>query len=189
MSIGALTTLAAVRDTTEPSKQDVGKAVAVGPLAPRTAGAAGVAPSAAKEPASLTDILVTQVPTELVAPYTAVTAAIVGAVAKPSATVPYPDQLAAWRWLAFGILIVATVALIWEGKRRKSPDRRFPALEVTGAVISATGWAFALPGSPLTPYLHGAALTLTPLIVAFAAVAAAAMTANAMQSPRRGDPR
>jgi hypothetical protein len=68
MSIGALTTLAAVRDNGRPTKQDVGKAAA---------------PDMAEEQASLTDVRVTPVPTELVAPYTAVTAAIVGAVARP----------------------------------------------------------------------------------------------------------
>jgi hypothetical protein len=171
MSLGALTSLAAVRDTRAPTKQDVGKSTA--------------APGAAAEPASLTDILISQVPTELVAPYTAVTAAIVGAVAKPSTAVPNPDQLAAWRWLAFAILIVATAALVWEGKNRKAPGGAFPLLEITGAVIAATGWAFALPGSPLTPYLHGVALTLTPLIVAFGAVAAAAFTASALQGARK----
>jgi hypothetical protein len=170
MSIGALTSLAAVRDTGSPTKQDVGKSTA---------------PGKATEPASLTDILVSQVPTELVAPYTAVTAAIVGAVGKPSKAVPNPDQLVDWRWLAFAILIVATAVLIWEGKNRKASGGAFPLLEITGAVIAATGWAFALPGSPLTPYLHGAALTLTPLIVAFGAIAAASFTASALQAPRK----
>jgi hypothetical protein len=163
MSLGALTTLAAVRDKRAPLKQDVGKA----------------ASDKAGEPASLTDILVSQVPTELVAPYTAIAAAIVGAVAKPTRAVPNPDQLATWCWLAFAILIMATVVLIWEGKRRKSPDTRFPLLEEAGGVAAATGWAFALPGSPLIPYLHGTSQILAPLIVAFAAVAVTAMTASA----------
>jgi hypothetical protein len=169
MSVGALTTLAAARDRRPPRKQDVGKATG----------------DKAEDPASLTDILVTQVPTELVAPYTVVTAAIVGAVVKPTKAIPNPDQLANWRWLAFAILIVATVVLIWEGKRRKSPDPRFPWLEVTGGVAAATGWAFALPGSPLIPYVHGISKTLLPLTVAFAAVAFTAMTASALQAPRR----
>jgi hypothetical protein len=168
MSLGALTTLAAARDTRSPTKQDVGKSTR----------------DKAEEPASLTDVLVTQVPTELVAPYTAVTAAIVGAVAKPSKAVPNPDQLANWRWAAFAILIVATVILVWEGKRRKSASGAFPWLEATGAVMAATGWAFALPGSPLIPYLRGASQILMPLIIAFAAVAATAMTASALQAPR-----
>lgn len=169
MSLGALTSLAAVRDTRAPTKQDVGKS---------TGDKGG-------ESASLTDILVSQVPTELVAPYTAVTAAIVGAVAKPSKAAPNPDQLTNWRWLAFAILVIATAVLVWEGKRRKSEHSDFPLLEITGAVTAATGWAFALPGSPLIPYLHGVSQTLTPVTVAFGAVAAASFTASALQAPRK----
>jgi hypothetical protein len=170
MSLGALTTLAAVRDTRPPQKQDVGKQDAGKPEG--------------QQQASLTDILVTQVPTELVAPYTAVTAAIVGAVGSPPNPLTQPDQLAGWRWLVFAILIVATVVLTWEGKRRKAGGGDFPLLEITGAVITATGWAFTLPGSPLDPYLHGSSKVIVPLIVAFAAIAAASMTASALQAPR-----
>jgi hypothetical protein len=173
MSVAALTTLAAVRDTRPPTKQDVGKSTA---------------PDAAKEPASLTDMLVSQVPTELVAPYTAVTAAIVGAVDKPTTKVPNPDQLAAWRWLAFAVLVVATAALVWEGKRRKARGGPFPLLETVAGLVAATGWAFALPGSPLIPYLHGKSQTLAPLVIAFAAVAAGAIVAGTLQAPRRSAP-
>jgi hypothetical protein len=67
MSIASLTSLAAARNARAPTKHDVGKAVAAEPAAN----------------ASLVDVLVSQVPTELVAPYTAVMAAIVGVVAKP----------------------------------------------------------------------------------------------------------
>ncbi|HMF14663.1 MAG TPA: N-acetylmuramoyl-L-alanine amidase [Gemmataceae bacterium] len=169
MSLGALTSLAAVRDQRPPTKQDLGKSTA---------------PEMVGQPASLTDILLSQVPTELVAPYTLVSAAIVGAVGQPSKAMPNPDQLATLRWLAFGILIVATAALVWEGKRRKAQGGPFPLLEVTGAVIAATGWAFALPGSPLIPYVHGALLTITPLIAAFAAIACSAFIASALQGPR-----
>src|SRR5215831_1943625 len=159
MSVAALTSLAAVRDTGAPTKGDVGKSTSTDPVT-------------AKEPASLTDMLVSQVPTELVAPYTAVTAAIVGAVDKPTPTRPSPDQLASWRWLAFGIMMVAIVAFVWEGKRRKAGGGAFPLLEVFAALVAGAGWAFSLPGSPLIPYVHGKAAILTPVVVAFAAVCA-----------------
>jgi uncharacterized membrane protein len=174
VSVSALTTLAAVRDKRGPTKQDVGKS--------SSADAAG------NEPASLSDMLASQVPTELVAPYTAVTAAIVGAVDKPTKNNLHPDQLAAWRWLAFSIMIAVTVALVWEGKRRKSSlgtVRTFPLLEVTAALVAAVGWAFALPGSPLIPYLNGKAEILTPIVVAFAAVVISVVIAGALQAPRR----
>jgi hypothetical protein len=129
---------------------------------------------------------VSQVPTELVAPYTAVTAGLVGAIAKASTGNHHPDQLTGWRWLAFAILLLGTFGLTWEGKRRKAaPGGAFPLLEITGALIAAVGWAFALPASPLSPYLHStAAQTATPLVLAFAAIVAASITASALQSPR-----
>jgi hypothetical protein len=173
MSIAALTTVAAARDLGTPIKQDAGKATRNSPPVP----------------ASMTDLLITQVPTELVAPYTAVTAGLVGAVAKASSANMHPDQLTGWRWLALAILLVGTFGLTWEGKVRKAPGGAFPLLEITGALIAATGWAFALPASPLSPYLHGtAAQTATPLVVAFAAIVASSITAGALQSPRKSAP-
>ena len=170
MSISALTTVGAVRDVRQPRKQDAGKAAVDAPPAPAT----------------LTDLLVTQVPTELVAPYTAVMAGIVGLVAKPTAQKPSPDQLTTWRWIAFGILLVGTFFLVWEGKRRKAGGGPFPLLEVTAALGAAVGWAFALPASPLLPYLHGrVADVATPLLIAFGAVVFTAVTASALQSERR----
>jgi peptidoglycan/LPS O-acetylase OafA/YrhL len=125
----------------------------------------------------------------LVAPYTAVTAGLVGLVAKVTSSNPHPDQHTAWRWAAFAILIVGIIGLTWEGKRRKSGGGPFPLLEITGALIAGTGWAFALPGSPLTPYLHGTtAQTAMPLLIAFGAIVASALTANALQSPRNSAP-
>ena len=174
MSVAALTSLAAVRDARAPTKQDVGKSTD---------------PAEAAEPAGLTDMLVSQVPTELVAPYTAVTAAIVGAVDKATPTNLRPDQLAGWRWLAFAILMVSIPPLVWAGKRRKAGGGKFPLLEIVAALVAGGGWAFALPGSPLVPYLHGKAAILAPVVVAFAAVTAGSVIASNLQAPRRSAPR
>jgi hypothetical protein len=170
MSIAALTTIGAVRDGRQPKKQDAGKAASDAPHVP----------------ASLTDLLVSQIPTELVAPYTAVMAGITGLVAKPTKQKPSPDQLTTWRWTAFVILLVGTFFLVWEGKRRKAKGGPFPLLEITGALGAAVGWAFALPASPLLPYLHGrVAQVATPLLIAFGAIVFSAITAGALQSERR----
>jgi hypothetical protein len=170
MSIAALTSLAAVRNVRVPTKQDVGKTSADDPTAK----------------AGITDLLVSQVPTELVAPYTAVMAAIIGVTAKPSKTRPHPDQLVAWRWITFAILVIGTIGLVWEGTRRKSTGPpKIPVLEITAALAAAVGWAFALPDSPISPYLHStAAHAITPLLVGFAAILFTAITASALRSQR-----
>ena len=174
VSLSTLTTLAVVRDADRPTKRAIGRQPQDGD----------------DQPASLTDLLVTMVPTELVAPYTAAAAGVVGAVASPSASDPHPDQLTAWRWLLFGVLLAATFGLVWLGKRLKESrgpggSRGFPLPESAGAVVAAAGWALALPMSPLVPYLHGNAPIFVPFVVAFVAVAATSLIAAGLQRPRQ----
>jgi hypothetical protein len=178
MSIGSLTTLAAAREDRQPRKGDIGRALH--------------GTDAAAASASMKDALVAQVPTELVAPYTALTAAIVGQVSRRTPANPSPDQLAIWRWVAFGILVIGIVGFVYQGKVAKSANTSFPILAVSGALVAGVGWAFALPGGPLTPYLHSkAALTIVPLVVGFAAIVGAGLTASQLKNqkgkPNRAD--
>jgi hypothetical protein len=164
MSIRSLTTIGAVRDVRAPLKQDVG-------AKPKGSG---------EEAASLRDLLVAQVPTEMVAPYTAVTAAIVGAIATPTVSNPNPSELEFLRWLVFGVMVAATFALVWIGKSGKAPDgtSRFPVPELIGATAAAAGWGLAMPGSPLTPYLDDATTrAVVPVVIAFVAVIVTLVTA------------
>ncbi len=155
MSISTLTTLSAARSARKPTKRDVGKA---------TAGDA----DKDKQP-GLVDLLVTAIPTELVAPYTALSAIIVGAIDEPTKKVPEPDEFEFWRWLIFGVLLLATFATVWRGTNKKSDVKRFPALEIGVAVVAAIGWALALPNSPLIPYIEGASKSFVPAVAAFVA--------------------
>src|SRR5690349_14665912 len=132
MSVSALTTIAAARESaavgTKPTKNDVG---AVHPAHPD-----------AGDDAKITDVLAKQIPTELIAPYTAIMAAIVGAVAKPTTTNPNPDQLETWRWGAFVLLLVSVIALTWVGTWQKSGSTTFPMIPIFAAGLAATFWAF-----------------------------------------------
>lgn len=143
-------------------------------------------PNAQKD-AEVKDVLAKQIPTELIAPYTAFTAAIVGSVAKPTTQKPNPDQLAGWRWLAFGLLIGSVILLVWAGKAVKSKSWKVPVLPIFAGGAAATFWAFLTPGSPLVPYLHSKhATTLVPLAFALAGVAVATFTAALLTTePRR----
>jgi hypothetical protein len=182
MSVSSLTTMAAVRDAEarkpEPRKLKKGEI--------------GKVPSShakANDPAGITDVLAKQIPTELIAPYTALTAAIVGAVAKPTKEHPHPDQLAGWRWAAFVLLIASVIVMVWVGKQQKSGTWTFPAIAVTAGVLVAVAWAFLTPGSPLIPYLHGKnATTLVPLFVAVIGTVVAAFTGALLTTKPRGRP-
>ena len=154
MSVASLTTLSAVRERRSPTKRDVGKAT----------------DEADEEKPSASDLLVTVIPTELVAPYTALTAAIVGAIDKPTAKAPDPDQFELWRWLAFVVLVLTTAVVVRGGAKKKGVTRE-PKLEVAVATIAAAGWASALPESPLIPYLDDKTEIFVPLFAALVAIA------------------
>lgn len=172
MSVLSLTTLATVRDTETPKRKHVGKA-------PPQA-------SDADQRATIVDLLVTQVPVEVVAPYTAITAWIVNAVAKPTKDQPNPNQYVTLRWIVFAVLLLTVFALVWMVKRSKAPTAksRFPALEITGAVVAAIAWAFLLPGSPIVPYINDPIYrSLIPGVIGFVAVMGNLMIATALQRP------
>jgi uncharacterized membrane protein len=119
----------------------------------------------------VTDVLASQLPTELIAPYTALTAALVGA-STPT------DQLASWRWVAFILLLVAIPIATWISKEQKSGTWTFPWLATLAAEVAAVAWAFLMPGSPLVPYLHSEhARTLVPLCIAVGGTVVASVTA------------
>ena len=111
MSISSLTTIATVREAASRSET---------PQRP-TKGQIGKVPTGhtdADQHAGITDVLAKQIPTELIAPYTALTAALVGAVSKPTTKNPHPDQLAGWRWAAFVLLVASVILVVWQERRR-----------------------------------------------------------------------
>lgn len=168
-------TLGAVRDKRKPTRQDVGKA-------PPTA-------ADADNTAKVRDLLLALIPTEVVAPYTAVTAIIVGAIAKPTPQTPNPDEYEDLRWLVFGVMVLTVGAFVWFAKKRKeaSGETRFPALEISGAVLAAIAWAFLLPESPLTPYIDDEVRrSLFPPILGFVVVMATLVVAQALKKKANG---
>ena len=174
MSIATISKVAALRASGEdPTRASVGKG----------------APQEGDERARVTDLLISLVPVELIAPYTLAAAAIVGAVADPeldpdTMETIEPDQYEGWRWGIFVILVAGTFVITWIVSRGKQPaDRkRFPALEVFGATVAAAGWALAIPGSPIDPYLEIPEGTFVPLVVGLAAVVGTTVIAKALQT-------
>ena len=162
MSISTLTTLGAARDSRDPKRQDIGK------------GAPESQEAEAKPTAA--DLLITLIPTEFVALYTALVAAIVGSIAKPVAGQPPPDDYRAIRWVAFVVLVGGTmVAVGYVGKQKSkrtgaASRRRIHLAEAIAAGIAAAGWGLGTPDSPLSPYLSQGPRTFVPLLVGFVAV-------------------
>lgn len=175
MSLSALTSIAAARENAAQGKKLSKAELAVVPVGDANAG----------QDASVVDALAKQVPTELIAPYTALVAAIVGAVAKPTKTNPNPDQLSQWRWAAFAVLVGSVILLVWFGTHQKTGKWNFPLAAVFAGTISAALWAFLMPGSPLVPYLGKTANTLVPLFVAVGGVVVVAGTASILVSSKK----
>lgn len=171
MSISSLTSIAAVRDQAKPTKGHIGKQ--------------STKDDDAASPASRWNMLVSSIPTELVAPYTALTAAIVASVAKATRANPHPDHYERWRWGALALLALGTAGMVWVGALRKGSTRKVPLLEIATSVVAAIGWALALPNSPLTPHLAKGERTFVPLFIAFAAGIVALLLAGGLkQQPR-----
>lgn len=171
MSVASLTTIAAIREAGNgPEKGQIGK-VQPGHV---DAGKAAAA----------TDVFAKQIPTELIAPYTVLTAAIVGAVAKPTKKNPAPDQLSGWRWAAFAVLVASVILMVWWGKRQKTGTWSFPIAAVSAGLLSAVFWALLMPGSPLVPYLHSKhAKEFLPLFIAVIGAVVAYGTASLLTTP------
>jgi hypothetical protein len=146
MSIGTLTTLGAARDTGDPKKSDVGRAL-----------------EGTDQKARITDVLVSSIPTEVVAAYTAAVALVVGFI-DPAKQRHFPDQFKTLRWGMFGALVGITAISVYCSFRSKS-TARLPVPEVAAAVLSAAIWGLSLPDSPLNPSLHGDNKAIVPALI------------------------
>ena len=167
MSIATLTNLAVSRDSGAPTRADVGKA-------PSGSGDATASPS-------IGQLLVTMVPTGVIAPYTAVVAALVGYT---KSTDDGDDLLLGYRWTALAIMAILAFGLTYfDYKRKAAAASRFPLAEASGAALVSIAWALSTPESPLQASLDGAAAVALPVVVAFAGVAIGSLIAASLRSP------
>ena len=146
MSISTLTTLGAARDKRVPKKSDTGKA-----------------PEGTDAKARITDALVSSIPTEVVAAYTAAVTLVIGFIDVKKAK-HFPDQFKSLRWWMFIALIVITAVSIYFSFRAKSQERQ-PIPEMTAGVLAATIWGLTLPDSPLSISLNGDNKSIVPTLI------------------------
>jgi len=137
---------------------------------------AGTPPEQGGLPQQFVDVLVSAVPTEPLAAYTALVGVTAGALSAPDARAYLP-----FRWGAYGLFLVVVLAAVWLAYDRASrgpagvtsPDdrRRFPTAEALAALVAGAAWGLAMPGSPLNAQLTGTVRTLATAAIIIGAAA------------------
>jgi hypothetical protein len=167
MSVRSLAALAVERDRAAAGRPAGGGAGAAA-VAP-AGGAAGQRSPRGAVAQSFTDVVVSAIPTEPLAAYTALVGVVVGVVGADSARDYLP-----FRWWAYAAFLAVVVAAVWLAYTRalRGPlglakdedvdDRRsVPVAEIGSALLAGGAWGLAMPGSPLAATLTGTVRTLT----------------------------
>lgn len=182
MSVRSLSQLAIRRDVAPP-----GNPIPAG-LSP-SAGQGGTPLPSGDAVTAYADALVAQIPTEVVAAYTAVMAVVAEVI--PATDAYLPARVA----IVVGTVVFAPAAVIAAyfasgGRAVKwpqgggNPSRHVPLLEPLGAAIAAAAWALSTPTSPLAAALSGGGFA-----IAAACIVIGAATAMSFFAPwlRRGN--
>jgi hypothetical protein len=127
------------------------------------------------------DIVLALVPTEIVAPYTAVITLVAGAVDDPTKRVPQPNDYAPLRWVVFVLFLALAIWAILRSyydadMPAGSPPKEFPLAVFLGGMGATIVWELTIPESPLITMLSGKAKLGVPagiLIVAAAVISIA----------------
>jgi len=122
-------------------------------------------------------VIMTYLPTEIVALYTSVSTAI---DREGSASTAFSAH-----WLAFYICLLMTPATVWlmyAGRVRLADRplplswRRWPIWEMTASTLAFAAWAYSMPGSPFKDldcfYSQGVAAVVLPTTATFIALLA-----------------
>jgi hypothetical protein len=130
-------------------------------------------------PMRRTDMLVAAIPTEVLAPYTALIGLVVATID------PGESRRVALRW---GIYVAGYVAIVtYMGvtyvRTRAASGRRFPVLETAAAVVAFGAWGLVMPGSPLSVGLSGDDLTIWTGILTIGGAFLVTLLANPLKQP------
>jgi hypothetical protein len=147
MSIRSLTDLSVKRDATEPGR----------PV---------VSTSPGRTAERLQDAVISAIPVEVLALYTALTGGTLALLIRddPQAYLPY-------RWALLGFAVLLTPVAVYRISQSKydaakddagmPESHAVPAWEMASATFAAAAWFLAAPGSPLLAMLSGAVGSLT----------------------------
>jgi len=169
MSISSLTAVGVARNLRKPTKSDSGEVTEES--------------DAKAEEASLTQLLVKQVPTGMVAAYTALTAATVELIDEVTVENPSPDELLPYRWLGLIGLVLGSMLLTYGSYRSKAATgARRPVAEVLGVGVAALGWGLVVPESPALAQVDGDRGTASVLLIGFLSVVANLIIASRLKT-------
>ncbi|MGH3430690.1 MAG: hypothetical protein ACRDQZ_24515, partial [Mycobacteriales bacterium] len=178
MSIRSLAALAVARDKAPRGKAAGGGAAEAAVTQPSGAAGgrlAGTPPERGGAPQQFVDVLVSAIPTEPLAAYTALVGVTVGALSPPDARAYLP-----FRWSAYGVFLGVIISTVWIAYYRASRGpagtsrcnrRGFPLAEVSVALVAGAAWGLAMPGSPLDALFTGTAHTLAAAVIIIGATA------------------
>ncbi|MGH3770901.1 MAG: hypothetical protein ACRDRW_05820 [Pseudonocardiaceae bacterium] len=179
MSIRSLAALAVARDKASPGQVVGGgaaEAAVVQPTGAARGQPAGTPPEQGGVPQQFVDVLISAIPTEPLAAYTALVSVTVGTLSAPDARAYLP-----FRWWVYGFFLMVILAAVWRAYYRASrgpagvisPDnrRRFPIAEALAALVAGAAWGLAMPGSPLNAQLTGTVRTLATAAIIIGAAA------------------
>jgi hypothetical protein len=129
------------------------------------------------------DALIHAIPSEVLAPYTALVGIIVSQVTPT-------DDRQGLRWWLFGVTLALVVLTLTVGfyRGRQDGGRVFPLLEVTTASIAFAAWGLAMPGSPLSLRVTGDDLTIATAIIAIGGAFVIGLLSPTLAKPSRKSP-
>lgn len=91
------------------------------------------------------EALVDAIPTEVLAPYTAILSVIVAN--------SDPGEWEVGRWVLYAIataIIPLAIFLMWRREKHADASRRAPVAGMVGSTLAFAAWGLVMPGAPLT---------------------------------------
>lgn len=108
------------------------------------------------------DLVIAAIPTEVLAPYTALLAGIVATIE------PGESPRSTLRWWIYAAALVAIIAFLgisYVRNRAPRTTRKFPWAGTLAACVAFAAWGLVMPGSPLSVELSGDDLTIWTVIL------------------------
>jgi uncharacterized membrane-anchored protein len=129
-----------------------------------------------------TDLLIHAIPTEVLAPYTALVGGIVATID------PGENDQAFLRWTIY-VVGLAAIALYlgvsYARQRAQDSKRKFPWAGTLAAIAAFAAWGLVMPGSPLSLEVSGDALTRWTLIITVGGAFLVGLMTQSLKQPAK----